>query len=469
MSFKKFAKEQKQAEALPTATDAQLLQELENRDSKINLFPLDVFHENLKPLLEIMYSKYDLPRSYIGLSMLSAYSTAIGTAYVVKSGVGEIYLPVWACLTGISSSGKSLAIGISYKPIFTIQDEFDEAWEIKKAQESEGYTSNKMDTIIFRDTHIPTLVRDILPDNPKGVAKDADELMEWINGMNSYSKKEGTDEQFWISSWNCKSYSGMRSGKNKFVLPAPFVNVYGGVQPSILYKLFKNDRATTGFIFRLLFASPTESRIAEPDITYIMPEGMTDLHHNAIRKLFFELPVTDMRAEPKRCIITEEAMSKYISWTKKKTAISNAITDIREREISSSILGKIKEYALRFSGILHLMDKALSGQEDKFSEDTGDFPPADFNDREYISKDTMKRALKLADYFYQSAADTYKYVDTKITAPPEVLIAANLFKAKSSFSQIAKAVFGDEKLKTKAYRAVQKWIKDYPKQFGAET
>jgi len=452
MTFNKFL--QKTEDELPTASTEALEKELEKRNDRLNIFPLDVFHENLKPLLEVMYTKKDIPRSFIGLSFLSAYSTAIGTAYVVRNAVGDIYLPIWACLTGISSSGKSLAIADAYKPINEIQKEFDKEYaQDQKSEEERKYS--KMKTIIFRDTHIPTLVRDVLPDNPKGVAKSSDELLEWINGLNSYSKKEGTDEQFWISSWNCVRYSGIRSGKNKFNLEVPFVNLFGGIQPSVLYKLFKNDRATTGFIFRLLFASPTESRVAEPDTSYQIPDFMEKVHSDAIRRLYFELPVNDMYEQPKACLVSEEADNLYKKWCAKKTHKTNSITDIREREISSSILGKIKEYALRFAAILHLMDKSFT---DQF-----------FDWKENIDKDVMKRALKLADYFYESAETTYKYVDSKITAPPDIILLANLFKQKNSYADIAKVVYGDIKYKNKAFRAIQKAVKEYPKQFGAET
>lgn len=452
MTFKKFIKEKE--EELPTASTEALESELKKRNDTINVFPLEVFNENLKPLLEMMYTKKDIPRSFIGLSFLSAYSTAIGTAYVVRNAVGDIYLPIWACLTGISSSGKSLALAAAYKPLNDIQKDFDREYDDNKVSEEERRFV-KMKTTVYRDSHIPTLIRDILPDNAKGVAKFADELLEWINGLNGYSKKEGTDEQFWISSWNCAKYSGIRSGKNKFTIESPFVNLYGGIQPSVLYKLFKNDRATTGFIFRLLFASPTESRVCEPDTSFQIPEEFEAVHNEAIRRLYFELPVTDMYEKPKSCVISEESDILYKTWCTKRTRKTNGLTDIYEREIASSILGKIKEYALRFAAILHLMDRAF--EKDSF-----------FEYKEVIDISTMKRALLLADYFYDSAEQTYKYVDSKITAPPEVMLMANLFKQKHSFAQIAKVLYGDEKKKVKAQRAIQKAIKEYPKQFGAQ-
>lgn len=452
MTFKKFIKEKE--EELPTASTESLEGELKKRTRDLNIFPLEVFSGKLKPLLDMIYMHKNLQRSYIGLSFLSAYSTAIGTAYVVRNAVGDIYLPVWACATGISSSGKSISFSIAYKPLNTIQKEFDKEHDENKVSEEERRFV-KMKTTIFRDSHVPTLIRDVLPDNPKGVAKYSDELLEWINGMNGYSKKEGTDEQFWISSWSCSKYSAIRAGKNKTNLESPFVNLYGGIQPSVLWKLFKNDRATTGFIFRLLFASPTESTVCDPNTSFIIPQEFENIHEEAIRRLYFQLPVESMYEEPKICTVSEEADGVFKKWCTKKATKINTIPDIYEREIASSIYGKMKEYALRFAAILHLMDKAF--EKDSF-----------FEYKEVIDISTMKRALLLADYFYESAEQTYKYVDSKISAPPEVIQMANLFKNRLSYAQIAKILYGDEKHKQRAIRAVKKWSKEYPKQFGAE-
>src|SRR5690606_37187291 len=112
----------------------------------------------------------------------------------------------------------------------------------------------------------------------KGLIKYSDELLEWINGMNQLTKKEGTDEQFWISSWNCTKYSDIRSGKQKFVIRRPFVNVIGGAQYSVLSRMLSKDRDTTGFIFRLLLALPEVDKIAEPDPSFEVPREMYERH-----------------------------------------------------------------------------------------------------------------------------------------------------------------------------------------------
>ena len=451
MSYKDHVKK---AGELATATNEQLQKEQERRTAE-NIFPLFVFNDKLKPLMDILHTKVDTPRSYIGLAFLGAYSSAIGTSYVVKNSIGEVCLATWCCFTGISSSGKSTALKYAYKPLLEIQREFDKEYEEMNRGNDEDRRKIQIKTVIFRDIHIPTLIRDIFPDNPKGVTKHADEILEWINGFNAYSKKESTDEQFWLSSWNCLPYSGIRSGKVKFNVEKTFTNIFGGIQPTLLKELFAKNRGKSGFTFRLLFTNPNESKISDPVTNFDMPEEFLNLHRNAIRRLYIEKPVLSHYSAPDICVINQAATDRWNDWCKKKITTINKMKDIKEREISSSIYGKMKEYALRFAGILHLMDKAL--------EENSRFEP-----KETITEDTMIRALHLADYFYQSAEDTYQFVDQSKTVPEEVLVMAMLWRRGKSWSEIANDLYGNTKFKSKAHRNFKKWSIEYPKQFGSE-
>jgi hypothetical protein len=464
MSEGSFKKLLKNGSSLTAFSMDDLKEELMKRDQTPNVFPLDVFPDQLKPFITCLNKNYDIPRAFVGLSLLSAYSAAIGTAYAVTTnGRDLIYLPVWASLVGISSSGKSIALNNAYGPLNDIQKEFDVQWESKThGLSTDQINRSKLDTIVYRDAHIPTLVKSVLPDNPKGVVKMSDELLEWINGMNQLSKKEGTDEQFWISSWNCTNYSGIRSGKQKFVIHKPFVNVIGGAQYSVLSRMFSKDRDTTGFIFRLLFALPDSDKIAEPDPSFEIPQEWSGRHKEVITRLYKGLPVEFPDEFPKRCRLTHDAVKLYMAWTKEKIKTINALSDINDRDIHSGILGKIKEYSLRFAAILHLVDRAL---DPKYGDDFH----TTFRNDEQIASDTMARSIKLAEYFFTSASEIYYKVQTTMTAPAEVLIAATMMKMGKDAREMADAYYGSntDKDKLRMWRQVKKWIKEYPKVFNA--
>lgn len=450
--------------SVATASDEEIMTEINKRDRTINPFPLDVFNDQIKPFITCLNKHYDIPRSFIGLTLLTAYSTAIGTAYCVTSNRSDlIFLPVWGALTGISSSGKSLVITKCFHKLNEIQQQFDIEWEQKtQGLSSDKIIQQKIETVIYRDSHIATLVKSVLPDNPKGVIKYSDELIEWINGMNQLSKKEGTDEQFWISSWNCTNYSGIRSGKQKFIVRRPFTNVIGGMQYRVLHKLFAKDRDTTGFVFRLLFALPELDKIAEPDLGFQMPSEVQGVHDLCLDRLYKSLPIIDASDDIRKCVLLPEATILYNKWTKDRILKINSIQELDDRDIHSGILGKIKEYAIRFAAILHLVDRAL---DPKFGNEFY----TNFKIEEYINEGTMERALRLADYFYASAVEVFEIVQKSLNAPAEVLATAFMVKRGKSYAEIGEMLYGSKNNcnKVKASRAVKKWINDYPRVFGA--
>ncbi len=451
-----------ESEGLSTFTDDQLKNEVIKRQNK-RQFPLHVFHEKIKPFLNSLNKGYDLPPSYLGLTLISAYSTAIGTAYKIDGGGNDfLFLPVWGCLCGISSSGGTTAINKIYDPLFKIQNELDHEWSEKTRGLSKDKVSEcKMDTIIYRDSHIQTLVRYILPDNPKGLCKMSDELLEWINGMNQLSKKEGTDEQFWISSWNCTNYSGIRSGKDKFVVSKPFVNVIGKAQYAILSKLFAKDRDTTGFVFRMLFALPEVDKISQRDSSFEMPSEWVDIHGKSLTRLYKDLPVYS-NDDSRRCILDPAAKKLLDDWRKEKSIVINRMEDGTELNIKAGILGKISEYILRFSAILHLADKT-------FEPEYGSDFHINFKQEEFIKLSSMTKAIELGEYFYDSAVEVYELVQRSLNAPPEVLATAFLIKRNKSYSDIGEMLYGSktDSNKVKASRQVKKWINEYPRVFGA--
>lgn len=458
-NFSKFLNDRN---GLATHDTEDIRSEFFKRELITGRFPLEVFNPSIKPFITALNQYYNIPSSFIGLSLLSAFSTAIGTGYTVSTNRKDsLFLPVWGALVGISSSGKSTAMKHLYGPHNEIQDEFDNVWQQKtQGLSNEKINQQKMDTVMFRDSHVPTLIRSVLPDNPKGVVKFSDELLEWINGMNQLSRKEGTDEQFWVSSWNCTNYNAIRSGKQKVVIQKPFVNIIGGTQYKLLPRFFAHDRDTSGFIFRLLFALPEVDKIAEPDLTFEMPDGFSRVYSNSIKRLYHDIPMHDASYQSKKCILNPDAIKLYTAWAKEKATQINGLQDSDDQSIQAGILGKIKEYALRFTAILHLVDRSL----DQYY---GNDFHTNFKAEEHINTDVMEKALTMADYFYQSAIKINEKVQVNITAPPEVLMAATMLKLGRTQSEIAERLYGEEKHKMRVCRNLKKWIKEYPRVFNA--
>lgn len=465
MSFINAFQKITQKTGLATANTDDIIAELSSRTAAPNPFPLHVFHPDIKPFLDALHTKYNVPRCYIGLCLLGAYSSAIGTAYTVSTNdVDHFFMSVWGCLWGLSSSGKSLCMSKIYSELYRLQNNLDLEWkDSNRGTTHEQMARKEMKTIIYRDVHVPTLTRNVLPVNPKGLTKIADELMEWINGMNQLSKKEGTDEQFWISTWNCHSYSGIRSGNQKFFTQRPFVNVIGGTQNEMISRLLGRDRDTTGFIFRLLFAKDYDEFMADVDPFFQMPQEWECRHNDSIRAMYDLLPVDNFEDPPRRTILTHEATKHYYQWVRENIRRINLIVDKGERNIHAGIFGKIKEYALRFAGILAVSDKAIEITN-------GNMRNPHFPTVIGIDTTIIERSILLANYFYNTAWEAYQHSRTSITAPHDVVVAAKLFTLGKSNRVIAEFLYrnADAASIKRVERQIKKWLVEYPRLFNSK-
>jgi hypothetical protein len=443
-------------------SDEELERELIQRRIEPHPFPLHALPQGDRKYFTDLHHYFDIHKSFIGLNALAAYSTAIGTAYYTYSSQHHrTPLAVWGCVVGMSSSGKTLSNNTLWAPLHQIQSEYDQNWDQETAGKKDYELEQmRMLTVIYRDAHIPTLVRHVLPDNPKGVAKFTDELLEWILSMNQLSRRDGADEQFWLSTWNTTPYSGIRSGKRKFVIPRPFANVIGGIQLSLLYRLYEKDRAHSGFIYRILFSLPAYDRVADPDESYVMPDNLKQPYERAIRRLYDHLKVSDAHQEPSKLLLSDGARRHYARWYKDLREQINIVRDQTEREMKAGIYGKIKEYALRFAGILTLADKAHDPN----------YRTEIWLSEEWIREETMQRATALADYFYHTAVFCYEYGTRTITAPPEVLQLCSWFSVGMPYRKMANLYYGeDSPAATKRMeRKIKELIKLYPRVFRAK-
>lgn len=440
---------------LPCASDEELLNELERR-AKNTPFPLHVFHENIQPFINALVKEYDLPRAYVGSVLLSAYSTAIGTGAHLKTSLGNQFLCTWLCIVGASSSGKSVTINNIYAPFERLGKEMEDA-----AYDSDD-PNDKNKTVLFRDSHIATLVRAVLPCNPKGLTRTSDEILEWINSMNQGNKRDTIDEQFWISTWSCLAYKGYRANQVVINIKHPFVNIVGGIQPSLLPKLFENNRDKSGMVYRILFAKPPVMRIPKPNMHFKMPEDFKKIHSRSIEKLYRELFIGswDVMEYSRKIHVSKEAMDIYLRWKEdKQYKLDHTKMATEDYESKASMFGKFNEYCLRFAGILQLADISY--------DDKREF---DYNIE--LGVDVMRRAIELADYFYLTADYITFKAKHNATVPDEVLRYAVFFKQGLSYQDIGNREFGQLKItdaakKKKAERNIKRFIKKYPRQFNA--
>lgn len=455
--FESFRKELKEV-GLSARSTEEMQDEIKTRERTKNPFPLHVFHPAIKPFIEMVHTHYDIPRSFIGLSMLTAYSTAVGNAYwITNKKLGSMPLNIWASIVGMSSSGKSVIMKQIFKPLFDIQQQFSDDWEAQtQDMNDEQRKHHNLNKLTFNDIQIPTLIRYVLPDNPKGMLKFSDEILEWINGMNPNNRSEGNEEQFWLKCWDGSPHQITRTQKQETSLQKMFINNFGSIQPTVLHKLFKNDRDTTGFIFRFLFALPEKDRIAIPSLDFDMPPDLESMHYKCINSLYKGLGVYDLD-NIRECIFTPQAITLFDQWRRHKATIINLIDDLYDRNLQGGIYGKITAYVQRIAALLHLADSAYDHRT--------------FQQQEIIDHNVMDRAIALGEYFFQSALDTHSLAKEHEHAPSEIVRLAVHFTSGKSYGQIGRLEWPDldeDNAKMRAYRLIKKNISKYPKLFKAE-
>lgn len=459
--------------SLATVSNSELSDEIDYRNSgKLN-FPLHVFHEKWKPLIGSHIEHNKIDRSFIGTTILSALSTAAGVAFDISTNNQDRgYLVTWCCLVGISSSGKTMVMDKLFSPIYAIQKNFDKEWKekIKELNDSQ-IAILKMNDVIINDSQMPTTLRTTLPDNPKGICKISMEINEWLNGMNpGKNNNEGTDEQVWLKIWNCSTIYITRANRQKTSINRPFINVIGGTQFSLVSDFFKKNRDTSGFTYRCLFAVDERKIGIDPDPFFTMPKEYLLPYEKCIKTMYEMYSVESTYSEPVHCVLEKDATELFYEWGKKKRSEANATSDMNIKDLKNGILGKMREYCLRFSALLAISDVILND----FGPDN-EWEHTPVNGEIVINADVINRAIQLSEYYMKSAEYCYYHSKQNNIIPKDIInIKAASEKSKSIYGKISYAFMGSllyPKLtvanqRQKARREFEKAVANYPNYFG---
>ncbi|NVJ47878.1 MAG: DUF3987 domain-containing protein [Cytophagia bacterium] len=434
-----------------TASTSDLEEELKRRRRNL-VFPLHVFPEKLKPLIHYLDQELGIPRSFIGTGFLVSYSTAIGTSYHVNTTLGRQYFAIWAGMVGISSSGKSTINGKILGPLKSKHSEL-------LASRSEEQLSNaEVKQIIISETNVATLLNEVFRHNPKGVLYDSDEIMSWLNGMNKTSKNGGNDEEVWMSLWGSSQVTKRLSGGKIYFSKCPYINVFGGIQPSRIPELFSKGKDSSGFAYRILFAIPEDHKILNVDLRRESAKEWDVIHEEGI-KFFLEMDVEDPVDKSTQLLMSKEALDVYMDWKNRKVGEINSIKDLLTIEKQSSVFGKFSEYTIRFAGILHCMEGFFAGER--------------FPEINRISSATMLRAIDLSNYYHEAAKEINQKVFESTYAPPLIITLSALQKQGRTYQQIGDILFDNngkrnkEARKKMAERKIKDAIAKYPRMFNA--
>lgn len=329
---------------------------------KINHFPISVFPENVQNYINQMNNTLNYSKDFMSCSLIFAISAINGNKYKLKVKNGWIAPSIfWFAIVGEPGTMKSHPVHEFIKPLHDIDKISKGYFDSDVGRwESEGSKGRKpqFKQIIVNDYTLEAL-HEIHSFNKRGIGLYKDELVGFLNDMNKYRK--GSDEQFWLESFNNKSYIINRVTKDPKLIDNININLIGTIQPSVLAKVAKQYDGN-GLIDRFLYTS------AEKEIYPINNKDvdldLLEWYNKKLNKFEDENIYIDIE-DTVILRFTEEAFNRYIE-------IDEEIVNIQRSESESksicNYLSKMKSYMPRFCLILSLIDKVFDGKEFEITE-----------------------------------------------------------------------------------------------------
>ena len=232
----------------------------------------------------------------------------------------------------------------------------------------------------------------LLRDNPRGFIMSNDELAGWVRSQNQYRGGKGADRQFYLSVWAGQPLIIDRKGKESTIVPHPFLNVMGGIQPDMLPLLADEKGRADGFLDRILFAFP-ETIPAQHWSEHTVDAQVKQQWSDTLQ-ILFNLEMQHIEDEgidrPQIVNFTTDGNAAWIEWFNSHT------DEINSPALDAALKGpwlKLKSYFLRLGLVIHFC-RVACGEVD--SED--------------VDAESVARTVRLIDYFKSHARKVYRHL-----------------------------------------------------------
>lgn len=370
---------------LNTAND-QLAENLEKCVTKNPdaVFPLNCLGYQLVNVTINYANGLGCPTDYVCAVIFSAVATSLGNKIDILSRNYHNYPALWSCLVGRAGAGKTVPVSRLFKPIL-LRDKLIADAALNSEEDSLPVQYVLSDcTAESRISYMQV--------NGGFCTLKSDELLTLLNNLGRYTGGTG-DESALLSmfSEDTVKYTRKTGGSEKkkksgqlIVIPRPTLSIVGGIQPGRLPQAFGPDRLASGLLDRFLFVYP-DPKPPVKDLPPI-PQEATEWWNAFLNWLM------DLKGQI-TWRLSDEAQELYDQW---RYEIDLRI--FNDAEVVGQMLANLKIYALRLSGIIHLMQMtSLAGT---FPDDAQLFSKslADLAE-EQITKDDMVKSIELARYF----------------------------------------------------------------------
>jgi hypothetical protein len=364
--------------------------------NEINRFPIEVFPLEIQEIVKATNANLNFPIDFIGASILYAVSVAIGNTHRVEVKRGWLESSVlYLAIVAKAGTNKSHPLSFALQPIIE-QDKityrqyeqqrqtYEKSICLSKKEREQQCIEEPIKPIwqkFLLSDFTPEALAEVHKFNKRGIGVYVDELAGWFKNFNRYNK--GSEMEFWLSVWSGKPINIDRKTGEPVFIPLPFISVCGTIQNGILKELAKDSRTQNGFIDRILFVMPDnleKTYWSETELSPEVPENWKKIISGLLC-----LNITNDETQnpsPEILKLSKEAKNILFEWQKGNTDQSNDI----ENEGVSGIYSKLEMYAVRLALILEMMSYACNK-----------------SNKETISENSLKGALKLVEYFKNTA------------------------------------------------------------------
>jgi Protein of unknown function (DUF3987) len=281
-----------------------------------------IFQDNLGKSLQVTANNFNIPLEILVFCLLPILSARIPSETRLLINPGTDYtVPAlrWAALVGETGTKKSPVLKALLAPLLEIQKQIAAKYKAEKdtyTQEYNAWKNEKVDNrgeeptppvpmldCYFSDFTIESIGQSISdrPDNSYLVF--VDELAGFFKSMDAY-RKGGGDRQKWLDLYNAGALKINRKGSPTIFCPHTSVSILGGLQPSVLAQMIKDDSsAEDGLWNRFMFCR--------------LPQTKTEaFSHNSISlfECLSSLYTNLSTAKPTEHILSDAAKTLWKVW-----------------------------------------------------------------------------------------------------------------------------------------------------------
>jgi len=399
------------------ATEVSELAQLD-RGSGLALLP-----ENLDTLLRGLAGGLNLPAEsyYLALLCVAAGLIPNPTRLMVDPRFQFLAPPIlWGGLVGETGSGKSHIINTLTQPLKDLQAEYYQRYrnrleeyktalreyDRRKKSEDAGEPPEKPKSIsLYAADYTLEAIAQILGNQPdRGLVVTPDELAVFLKSMDAYRKK-GADRAHWLNLYNGEALKVDRKTSDQVFARYTSVSVIGGIQPSILQKIWQEDQE---------FGDGLWSRFAWVKVP-LVPRSRTNGPIHNPRKLLETVYRRLQAFPPQQHELDEEGRQLWEKWEDEidKLIFAEPCEQIR------ATLPKTKERAARIALVLHYLDAACVGS----------------TPTKIVPASTLLRAIQFTRWLFNQAK--LLYAELGETSSPEasrILRFVDRFKGCGSVS-----------------------------------